>query len=87
MTVLKQIIFIIFSFSTGFIYSYFIRYITNKFYNITIYKKVVVNLIYIVLFIAIYFALLVKINNGIVHYYSIILFALGIIANFYIKNM
>ena len=87
MTLLKQVIFIIFSFTTGFIYSYFIRYITNKIKDISTYKKVIVNLIYIVFFITMYFILLVKINNGIVHYYSIIFFIVGIIANFYIKNM
>ena len=87
MSLQEQIVLIIYSILFGFIYTKILIKIINKLKSCSVLKSIIINSIYNIICIYIFFLLLVKINNGILHYYIIIFFILGTIANLYKKKM
>ena len=84
MTLILQIKSLDFSFLYGiffaFTYKYNYRFLTSK----NLFFKIIVNFFFVIDHILLYFVLISKINNGILHLYFFFMFILGIIFYVYL---
>lgn len=84
MTLILQIKSLAFSFLYGiffaFTYKYNYRFLTSK----NLFFKIIVNFFFVIDHILLYFVLISKINNGILHLYFFFMFILGIIFYVYL---
>lgn len=72
-----QIILLIASFVYGVIFSLIVNISYRLIYNKKKLVKITFSLVLSIIFSSVYFYLLLKINNGIIHHYSLISFILG----------
>ncbi len=81
----------ILSLSYSFLYGIFFSFMTtlnySLLYNDTNYIKIISSALFIVNNVLLYFILLQKINNGILHIYLIITFILGIVVEININKL
>lgn len=74
-----QIKSIIFSFLYGMFFSVLLNINYKYLYNTKKYIKILMNIIFIIDNVLLYFLILIKINNGIIHYYFVLSIFLGFI--------
>lgn len=77
MSLQEQILSFIFSFCYGIIFSYLYNLNYKFIYNTKILYKVLINILFCLDLFLIYFVLLLRINDGIIHIYFLIVFFLG----------
>lgn len=82
-----QIKTLFYSFLFG-IYFSFIVYLTYKYiYKLKKYYKIIITFFFIFFNTLIYFLILLKINNGIIHIYGIFSLLLGFLIEHYLQNI
>lgn len=77
-----QVLTIIVSFLYGIFFSFFLDISSKYIYNSKLKIKILFSFLFILINTILYFAIMNKINNGIIHYYSFI----AIIIGFFVEN-